>query len=162
MGGWPTRPPAAAGGPFESEKPLKSEKKYRLKRRQYRLQLRRNPHGLKFLQLFRAENGGELRKKGLLCLSDLLLQSMNLDDGNSDLCRVPAGIQQDAKLLNQTLSSLKKRHQRCLACLQQLLEFAHLAGLQLQKRSHNLQWRRFFAARLNACGLQLLQDLFDV
>src|SRR5712664_4010874 len=112
--------------------PLGSEEKYRLKRRKNRLQLSCNLHGLKFLQLLSVEDGHELREKGLLCLRHLLLQRVNLDDQDSHLCRVPVGIQQIRELLDERLGRLKQRHKRSLACLQQLLQFAHLAGPQLQ------------------------------
>src|SRR5216683_462209 len=154
--GWPRRPPPAACGPSPSEQ------KDGLERRKNRLQLRCNLHGLKFLQLLRVEDGEELREKSLLRLRHLLLQSVNLDHQCAHLRGVPAGIQQIAQLVDQDLRRLKERHERCLARLQQLLQLAHLARLQLQKLSHNLQRRSFLSAGLNPCCLHLLEHFFDV
>ena len=42
-----------------------------------------------------------------------------------------------------------------------LLQFAYLTWAQLQELSHHLQ-RSFLAARLNFCGLQLLENLVDI
>jgi len=83
-------------------------------------------HGLKFLQLLSAEDGRELHEKNLLCSRYLLLQRVNLDDQDSHLRRVPAGIQQIAELLDERLRCLKQRHKCSLARLQQLLQLAHL------------------------------------
>ena len=64
---------------------LRSEEKDRLKRRKDRLQLRRDLHRLKLLQLFGVEDGRELREESLSGLDDLLLHGVDLDDHSSDL-----------------------------------------------------------------------------
>src|SRR5713226_1986735 len=87
--------------------PSQSEEKDRLKRWKNRLQLSRNLHGLKFLQLLRVQDRHELREKSLLCLRHLLLQRVNLNHHDSHLCRVSAGVQQIAQLLNERLSRLE-------------------------------------------------------
>src|SRR6266567_6623110 len=142
--------------------PSQSEEKDGLECRQNRLQLGCNLHGLKFLQLLSVEDRHQVAKKTLLCLGHLLLQGVNLNHDCSDLRGVPTGIQQITKLLDQGLRCLEEGHKCCLARLKQLIQLAHLAGLQLEKVSHNLQGRRFLRARLNVWRLQLLQYFLDV
>jgi len=138
--------------------PLRSEEKDRLKRRKDRLQLRRDLHRLKLLQLFGVEDGRELREESLLRLDDLLLDGVDLYDHSSDLSGAPAGIQQNAQPLRQSLQGLHQQRKDRLACLQKLAQFGDLCRLQLQKLCHNLQWSQVSVALWNDRGLQL-QDL---
>jgi len=154
-GGRPGGPPTVACDPAASEK------KDWLKCRKNRLQLNRKLDRLKFLLLIAVEDGYELSKKSLLRLSHLLLQCVDLDYDDSNLGRVPAGVQQSAQLLDQGLRRLKERHELCLTRLQQLFQFAYLAGPQLQKLSHDLQGRSLLGIRLNFRCLQLLKYFFN-
>ncbi len=104
-------PPPLLADCSNQESSFTLKEKNRLEIRKDWLQLRGDLHGLQSLQLIGREDGRELRKKGLLRLSRLLLQYVDLDDHRPDLHRTCTGIQQNAKLLRQRLRGLQERHE---------------------------------------------------